>query len=59
MSSLVQKTRHEIELKYLPFSDNNNVHLFYSDIAGINPRMIPNKMKAKSFNIKLNLCGKD
>jgi len=45
MSSLDQKTRDEIEFKYLPFSDNNNVHLFYSDIAGINPRVVSNNMK--------------
>jgi len=45
MSSLDQKTRDEIEFKYLPFSDNNNVHLFYSDIAGINPKVIDKDMK--------------
>jgi len=44
MSSLDQKTRDEIEFKYLPFSDNNNVHLFYSDIAGVNTK-VDKKMK--------------
>ncbi len=45
MSSLDKKTRDEIEFKYLPFSDNNNVHLFYSDIAGINPKVLNKNMK--------------
>ena len=45
MSSLNQKTRDEIEFKYLPFSDNNDVHLFYSDIAGINPKVMNKNME--------------
>ncbi len=51
MSSLDQKTRDEIEFKYLPFSDNNNVHLFYSDIAGINPRVVSSNMKEYAIEL--------
>jgi len=51
MSSLDQKTRDNIEFKYLPFSDNNDVHLFYSDIAGINPRVIQNNMKSYAIEL--------
>ena len=51
MSSLDEKTRKEIEFKYLPFSNNNNVHLFYSDIAGINPRVVDKNMKKYAIEL--------
>jgi len=51
MSSLDKKTREEIEFKYLPFSNNNNVHLFYSDIAGINPKVLNNDMKEYALEL--------
>jgi len=51
MTSLNKKTRDEIEFKYLPFSDNDHVSHFYTDIVGIHPKVLGKKMESYTLDL--------
>jgi len=51
MTSLDEKTRNEIEFKYLPFSDNDHVSHFYTDIVGIHPKVLGKKMEKYTLDL--------
>jgi len=51
MSSLDEKTRNAIEFKHLPFSDNDHVSHFYTDIVGIHPKVLGKKMEKYTLDL--------
>ena len=45
MSSLNEKTREQIDFKYLPFSHKNDGNHFYTDIVGIHSNVLKKNMQ--------------